>query len=205
MPDHFTTKMVRQRGNMTWIQLECLQSILNWLATISENKSDVLVVSSPHPITDGAGRGGGREGGGGLVIETKRRLILQTNGNMDGERYHQDNRKWHGSSVGRYTWAHSRFFLSFLGNIDVTRHEVFALSALKINKPARRCNQEKKITRNKNISCFSSVSLPIFNHAPNSPFVWPPARVLILRKYGCFVFRDHLKLEVRDTVNTSAN
>ena len=25
------------------------------------------------------------------------------------------------------------FFLSFLGNIDVTRHEVFALSALKIN------------------------------------------------------------------------
>ena len=35
------------------------------------------------------------------------------------------------------------FFLSFLGNIDVARHEVFALSARKLNKLARRCKQEK--------------------------------------------------------------
>ena len=40
---------------------------------MTENKSDVSVVSSPHPITDSASRGVGG-GGGGLVIETKRRL-----------------------------------------------------------------------------------------------------------------------------------
>lgn len=34
-------------------------------------------------------------------------------------------------------------FLSSLGNIDVARHEVFALSARKLNKPAKRCKQEK--------------------------------------------------------------
>ena len=34
-------------------------------------------------------------------------------------------------------------FSQFLGNIDVARHEVFALSARKLNKLARRCKQEK--------------------------------------------------------------
>ena len=176
----------------------------NWLATISENKSDVSVVSSSQPITDSAGRGGGGRGGG-LVIETKRRLILQTNENMDGERYHQDNRKWHGSSVGGYTSAHSRFFLSFLGNIDVTspgmRFSRWARASL-TSPPGVVSKKKKKI--NKNISCFSSVSLSLFTHAPNPPFVWPPVSVLILRKYGCFVFRNHLMLEVRETVRSRA-
>ena len=51
------------------------------------------VVSSPHPITDSASRGvgGGGRGLGDRDEETVE--ILQTNENMDGERYHQDNRK----------------------------------------------------------------------------------------------------------------
>ena len=60
---------------------------------MTENKSDVSVVSSPHPITDSASRGGGG-GGRGLGDRDEETVeILQTNENMDGERYHQDNRK----------------------------------------------------------------------------------------------------------------